>query len=35
MHIIETGMTPYELVTKANRPGRVHRKFVRTDGRLH
>jgi hypothetical protein len=29
MQVIETDATQYELVTKANRPGRVHRKFVR------
>jgi len=29
MQVVETDATPYELVTKANRPGRVHRKFVR------
>jgi mannose-6-phosphate isomerase-like protein (cupin superfamily) len=29
MKIVETDKIPYELVTKSNRPGRVHRKFVR------
>ncbi|MFC0450028.1 hypothetical protein [Rhodococcus jostii] len=29
MHVVETDLIPYELVAKKNRPGRVHRKFVR------
>jgi hypothetical protein len=29
MHVIDTDASPYELVTKSNRPGRVQRKFVR------
>jgi hypothetical protein len=29
MHTVDTDASPYELVTKSNRPGRVHRKFVR------
>ncbi|GAF47626.1 hypothetical protein [Rhodococcus wratislaviensis] len=29
MHVVETDKIPYELVTKRNRAGRVHRKFVR------
>jgi hypothetical protein len=29
MQVVDTDKTPYSLVTKKNRPGRVHRKFVR------
>src|SRR3984957_13257751 len=28
MHVIETAKTPWTLVSKSNRPGRVHRKLV-------
>ena len=29
MHVIETAKIPWTLVSKSNRPGRVHRKLVR------
>jgi hypothetical protein len=29
MHVIETAKIPWTLVSKSDRPGRVHRKLVR------